>query len=80
MLYLIIFNTPAPFFIMAAPPAPTNIAMRSIGDLNKEDDQMIIILCSVQFRNAHVILGRSNKGVSGTIFITCHTVADCHHY
>jgi hypothetical protein len=54
--------------------------MRSIGDLNKEDDQMIIILCSVQFRNAHVILGRSNKGVSGTIFITCHTVADCHHY
>jgi len=37
---------------------------RSIGDLAKDDDQMIIILRAVQFRNAHVMLGRSNKGVS----------------
>jgi hypothetical protein len=49
-----------------------------IGDLTKEDDQMVIILRSVSFRNAHVMLGRSNKGVSGTIFIIPHTVADCH--
>jgi hypothetical protein len=41
-----------------------------IGDLTKEDDQMIIILRSVSFRNAHVMvmLAHSDKGVSGTIF------------
>jgi hypothetical protein len=54
-------------FIMAAIPqanmaAPTILC--SVGNLAKEDDQMIIILCSVQFRNAHIMLGRSNKGVS----------------
>jgi len=41
-----------------------------IGDLTKEDDQMIIILRSVSFRKAHVMvmLAHSDKGVSGTIF------------
>jgi hypothetical protein len=38
--------------------------VRSTGDLAKDDDQMIIILRAVQFRNDHVMLGRSNKGVS----------------
>jgi hypothetical protein len=53
--------------------APANMAtpsiLRSIGDLTKEDDQMIIILRSVQFRNAHVMLGRSHKGVRVFYFI-----------
>jgi hypothetical protein len=52
---------------MAAIP-PANMTaptiLHSVGDLTKEDDQMIIILCSVQFRNAHIMLGRSNKRVS----------------
>jgi len=50
---------------------------RSIGDLAKDDDQMIIILRAVQFRNAHVMLGRSNKGVSFFFVFFFHTVADC---
>jgi hypothetical protein len=56
--------------------APT--ILHSVSNLANEDDQMIIILCLVQFRNAHVMLGRSNKGVSCIIFFFCHTVADCH--
>jgi len=48
---------------------------RSIGDLAKDDDQMIIILRAVQFRNAHVMLGRSNKGVSYFFFILLLIVA-----
>ena len=48
---------------------------RSIGDLAKDDDQMIIILRAVQFRNAHVMLGRSNKGVSCIFsFFQCYQV------
>jgi hypothetical protein len=55
--------------------APT--ILRSVGDLGKEDDQMIIVLCLVQCRNAHVMLGRSNKGVSCIICFFYHTVVDC---
>jgi len=64
-------------FIMAAIPqanmaAPT--ILPSVGNLAKEDDQMIIILHAVQFRNAHIVLGRSNKGVS---FIICFFSSYC---
>jgi len=48
----------------------------SIGNLAKDDDQTIIILHGVQFRNAHVMLGHSNKGVSCAFFR--HTVVDRH--
>jgi hypothetical protein len=43
---------------------PQENMVRSIGDLAKDDDQMIIILHAVHFRNAHVMSGHSNKGVS----------------
>jgi hypothetical protein len=52
---------------MAAIPLANMVAptiLHSVGDLAKEDDQMIIIFCSIQFRNAHIMLGHSNKGVS----------------
>ncbi len=48
---------------MAAPASmATPFILCSKGDLTKEGDQMIIILHSVQFRNAHVILGDHTKG------------------
>jgi hypothetical protein len=43
---------------------PQENMVRFIGNLAKDDDKMIIILRLVQFRNAHVMLGRSNKGVN----------------
>jgi hypothetical protein len=66
---------------MAAIPQANMVAptiLSSVGNLAKEDNQMIMILCSVQFRNAHVVLGHSNKGVSFIICFFCHTVVDCH--
>jgi hypothetical protein len=65
--------------------APANMAtpsinLRSIGDLTKEDDQMIIILHSDQFRNAHVMLGRSNKGVSFFVHFVLLLIVICNYY
>jgi hypothetical protein len=37
-----------------------------IGGLTKEDDQMISILHSVQFHNAHIMIGHSTKGISNS--------------
>jgi hypothetical protein len=39
-------------------------ALYSLGDLTKEDDQMIIILHAVQFCSAHMAISRSVVGVS----------------
>jgi hypothetical protein len=41
----------------------------SLGDLTKEGDQMIIILCTTQFGCAHVDISRSQVGVSVLFFI-----------
>ena len=52
--------------------ARDNIAiptLHSLGDLSKEDDQMIIILHAVQFRSAHVAISRSQVGVSFLLYI-----------
>jgi hypothetical protein len=53
----------------------TSTTLRPIGDVTNEDDQMIRILRSVQFCNAHVMIGLATKGVS--IVIICDVV-DCH--
>jgi hypothetical protein len=37
---------------------------RIIGDLSKEDDQMIRILHAVEHHSAHVMIGRKQIGVS----------------
>jgi hypothetical protein len=42
--------------------------LQSLGDLTKEDDQMIIILCAVQFQSAHVAISHSVVGVSSILF------------
>jgi len=49
-------------------------------DLTKEDDQMIIILHSIQFRNAHVMLGQSNKGLSFFVDIMLLHIVICNYY
>ena len=41
---------------------------RIIGDLSKEDDQMIRILRAVEHRSAHVMIGRKQIGVSITFY------------
>jgi hypothetical protein len=43
---------------MAAKDNMETSALYSLGDLTKEDDQMIIILRAVQFRSAHVAISR----------------------
>jgi hypothetical protein len=43
------------FSIMAAPANMAVPTLQSLGDLTKEDGQMIIILCAVQFQGAHVV-------------------------
>jgi hypothetical protein len=44
------------------------LTLQSLGDLTKEDDQMIIILCAVQFWGGHVAISRSVVGVSIILF------------
>jgi hypothetical protein len=61
--------------------APTNMAiptLQSLGDLTKEDDQMIITLHVVQFQDPHVAISRVQVGVSFLSFITFYyNVAYC---
>jgi hypothetical protein len=54
---------------MAAPTNMTIPTLQSLGDLTKEDDQMIIILRAVQFRGAHVAISRVQVGVSFLLFL-----------
>ena len=52
--------------------------LHSLGDLSKEDDQMIIILRAVQFRSAHVAISRSQVGVSFLLYIiSSRVIVDC---
>jgi hypothetical protein len=52
--------------------------LQSLDDLTKEDDQMIIILCTVQFWGAHVVISRVQVGLSFVLFITFYyNVAYC---
>jgi hypothetical protein len=61
--------------------APTNIAiltLQSLGDLTKEDDQMIIILHAVQFQGAYVTISRVQVGISFLLFTTFYyNIAYC---
>jgi hypothetical protein len=54
---------------MAAPANMNVPTSQSLGDLTKEDDQMIIILHAVQFRGAHVAISQIQVGVSILSFI-----------
>ncbi len=49
---------------MAAPGNMATPTLQSLGDLTKEDDQMIIILHAVQFQGGHVAISRSVVGIS----------------
>ena len=54
---------------------------RIIGDLSKEDDQMIRILRAVEHRSAHVMIGRKQIGVSVHLFNIVFTLSfDCCFY
>jgi hypothetical protein len=63
---------------MAAPTKMTIPTLQSLGDLTKEDDQMIIILRTVQFWGTHVVISRVQVGVSFLFFILFYyNVAYC---
>jgi hypothetical protein len=55
---------------MAAPSNMVTPTLFSLGDLAKEDNQMIIILHTVQFCSAHVAISISQVGVHiRTLFV-----------
>ncbi len=64
-------------FPSLAPDTMTQAAARIIGDLSKEDDQMIRILRAVEHQSAHVMTGRKQIGVS-FLLMFIHVVIDCH--
>jgi hypothetical protein len=57
-----------PVSVMAAPTNMTIPTLQSLGDLTKEDDQMIIILRAMQFLGAHVAISRAQVEVSFLLF------------
>jgi hypothetical protein len=52
-----------------------------LGDLSKEDDQMIIILHAVQFHSAYAAILRSQAGVSLLLYIISYRdIVDCRFF